>query len=115
MQGLAEADVGLFVIDARSGVTAADQDLADELRRQNKPVLLVANKCEGRVAESQLGEAWALGLGEPLPVSAEHGDGIPDLCWRMRALSAARGRRRRPGRAAEPAEAEAAPRRCGWP
>ena len=61
------------------GVTAADQDLADELRRQRKTVLLVANKCEGRVAEAQLAEAWSLGLGEPLPVSAEHGDGIPDL------------------------------------
>ena len=79
MQGLAEADVGLFVVDARAGVTAADQELADELRRQQKPVLLVANKCEGRLAEAQLAEAWSLGLGEPLPVSAEHGDGIPDL------------------------------------
>jgi GTP-binding protein len=79
MIGLDEAVVGLFVIDARGGITAADRDLADELRRQKKPVILIANKCEGRVAESQLGEAWALGLGEPLPVSAEHGDGIPDL------------------------------------
>ena len=49
------------------------------LRRQKKPVLLVANKCEGREAESQLSDAWSLGLGEPLPVSAEHGDGMPDL------------------------------------
>ena len=79
MQGLAEAAVGVFVIDGRLGVTAADQDFADELRRQRKTVLLVANKCEGRVAEAQLAEAWSLGLGEPLPVSAEHGDGIPDL------------------------------------
>ena len=69
----------MFVIDGRLGVTAADQDLADDLRRQRKTVLLVANKCEGRVAEAQLAEAWSLGLGEPLPVSAEHGDGIPDL------------------------------------
>jgi GTP-binding protein len=79
MEGLAEADVGVFVVDARGGITAADRDLADELRRQRKPVILVANKCEGRVAEAQLGEAWELGLGEPLPISAEHGDGIPDL------------------------------------
>ena len=79
MQGLAEAAVGVFVIDGRLGVTAADQDLADDLRRQRKTVLLVANKCEGRAAEAQLAEAWSLGLGEPLPVSAEHGDGIPDL------------------------------------
>ena len=79
MQGLKEARLGLFVIDARAGVTAADRDLAAELRRQGKPVLLIANKCEGRIAEAQLAEAWALGLGEPWPVSAEHGDGIPDL------------------------------------
>jgi len=79
MQGLAEAAVGLFVIDARTGVSPADEELADELRRQDKPVLLVANKCEGRVAEAQLAEAWSLGLGEPLAVSAEHGDGVPDL------------------------------------
>ena len=79
MRGLDEADVGLFVVDARGGITSADRDLAAELRRQRKPVLLIANKCEGRIAESQLGDAWSLGLGEPLPVSAEHGDGIPDL------------------------------------
>ena len=62
MQGLAEADVGLFVIDARGGITPADQELADELRRQDKPILLVANKCEGRLAEAQVGRglvAWA--------------------------------------------------------
>ncbi len=79
MQGLAEADVGLFVVDARSGVTTADQEIAEELRRQNRPILLLANKCEGRLAESQAAEGWALGLGEPMPVSGEHGDGIPDL------------------------------------
>jgi GTP-binding protein len=79
MAGLAEADVGLLVVDARAGTTTADEELAAELRRQKKPVILVANKCEGRLAEAQSAEAWALGLGEPLPVSAEHGDGIPDL------------------------------------
>ena len=84
MLGLDEAVVGVFVVDARGGVTAADRELADELRRQQKPIILVANKCEGRVAEAQLAEAWALGLGEPLPVSAEHGDGIPDLLEALR-------------------------------
>lgn len=78
-QGLSEADVGLLVVDARAGITAADEEIAGELRRQAKPILLVANKCEGRLATAQANEAWALGLGEPLPVSAEHGDGIPDL------------------------------------
>ena len=98
MLGLDEAVVGVFVVDARGGVTAADRELADELRRQKKPIILVANKCEGRVAEAQLAEAWALGLGEPLPVSAEHGDGIPDL---LEAL--------RPHLAAPAAEPEAEP------
>jgi GTPase len=79
MQGLAEADVGLFVVDARAGVTPADEEIAEGLRRQAKPILLLANKCEGRLAGAQAAEAWALGLGEPLPVSAEHGDGVPDL------------------------------------
>ena len=79
MQGLAEADVGLFVVDARSGITTADQEIAEELRRQDRPILLLANKCEGRLAESQAAEGWSLGLGEPMPVSGEHGDGIPDL------------------------------------
>jgi GTPase len=105
MRGLDEADVGLFVVDARGGITSADRDLAAELRRQRKPVLLIANKCEGRVAESQLGDAWSLGLGEPLPISAEHGDGIPDLL-----LAIAPYLTEAPAEAmeAEPAEAEVA-------
>ena len=70
----------------RSGITPADQEIADELRRLSKPVLLLANKCEGRLAESQAAEAWSLGLGEPLPVSGEHGDGIPDLLLALRPL-----------------------------
>ena len=79
MQGLAEADVGLFLVDARTGITPMDEEIAAELRRQAKPILLLANKSEGRIAEAQAAEAWSLGLGEPLLVSAEHGDGLPDL------------------------------------
>lgn len=79
LQGLALADVGLFVIDARTGITPADTEIAAGLRRQGKPIILLANKCEGRLAAAQSAEAWSLGLGEPLPVSGEHGDGIPDL------------------------------------
>ncbi len=82
--GLAGADVGVLVVDARAGVTPADTEVAEELRRQGKPILLVANKCEGRLGEAQAAEAWSLGLGEPLPVSAEHGDGIPDLLAALR-------------------------------
>ncbi|MFZ1430682.1 MAG: ribosome biogenesis GTPase Der [Geminicoccaceae bacterium] len=84
MDGLAEADVGLFVVDARGGITTADLEIAEELRRQKKPILVLANKCEGRAAEAQAIEAWSLGLGEPVPVSGEHGDGVPDLLAALR-------------------------------
>ncbi len=74
-----EADVCLFVIDARAGVTAADEYFADILRKRAKHVILAANKAEGRAGESGALEAYALGLGEPLRLSAEHGEGMDDL------------------------------------
>ncbi len=73
------ADVLLFVIDARAGLTPADLDIAARLRRAKKPVVLVANKCEGRAGLSGLGEAYALGLGEPIALSAEHNEGFLEL------------------------------------
>ncbi len=71
-----EADVSLFVIDGRDGVTAGDEIIAAALRRSGKPVVLVANKCEGRV---DLNETFSLGFGEAIPLSAEHGIGLGDL------------------------------------
>jgi GTPase len=76
---VAQADLVLFVMDARDGLTPADRHFAQWLRRQGKPVLLVANKAEGRAASSSLLDAYELGLGEPVAVSAEHGEGISDL------------------------------------
>ncbi len=73
------ADVCLFVIDARTGVTPVDEVFAEILRKRAKHVILAANKCEGRAAEGGLIEAYALGLGEPIALSAEHGIGIPEL------------------------------------
>ena len=73
------ADLVVFVIDARVGLTPVDRHFAQWLRRQDKPVMLVANKCEGRMATSSILDAYELGLGDPVGVSAEHGDGIPDL------------------------------------
>src|SRR5579875_2961008 len=73
------ADLVLFVVDARSGLTPADRHFAQWLRRQGRRVLLVANKAEGRAADSAIYDAYALGLGDPVAVSAEHGEGIPDL------------------------------------
>ena len=68
-----EADICLFVIDARAGVTAADEYFADILRRRARHVILAANKAQGRAGESGVLDAYALGLGEPLRISAEHG------------------------------------------
>jgi GTP-binding protein len=75
----AAADVVVFVVDARVGVTPADRHFAQWLRRQGRQVLLVANKAEGRSAQSSVLDAFELGLGEPLAVSAEHGEGISEL------------------------------------
>jgi GTP-binding protein len=76
---VARADLVVFVIDAREGIIPDDAHFARWLRRQGRPVLLVANKTEGRLAQSAVLEAYALGLGEPLAISAEHGDGIAQL------------------------------------
>jgi GTPase len=76
---LAKADLVLFVIDARAGLTPADRHFAQWLRRLGRDVLLVASKAEGRAGESALYEAYALGLGDPVAVSAEHGEGIGEL------------------------------------
>jgi GTP-binding protein len=73
------ADASLFLIDARAGVTVNDRVFADILRRSGRPVILAANKVEGRAAEAGLIEAWELGLGEPLALSAEHGEGMAEL------------------------------------
>lgn len=74
-----KADLVLFVIDGREGVTAADQMVGDSLRRLGKPVVLIANKCESRTATFSSHEAWTLGYGEPVAMSAEHGIGFLEL------------------------------------
>ncbi len=94
---VAAADLVLFVIDARAGVTPADEHFAAWLRRQGRPVLPVANKAEGRAGAAAALDAYALGLGTPVAVSAEHGEGLSELMAEIAD--------RLP--AAEPAEAEA--------
>jgi len=76
---MADAALVLFVVDARSGLTPADRHFAQWLRRQGRPVLLVANKVEGRTSESAVFDTYALGLGDPVVISAEHGQGISEL------------------------------------
>ncbi len=74
-----EADVVLFLFDARDGVQPYDEHLASLVRQMGKPVVLLANKCEGKLQEDSIFEAYKLGLGQPIPFSAEHGLGLPDL------------------------------------
>jgi GTP-binding protein len=80
------ADALMFVIDARAGLTPSDRGFADYARRANKPVILLANKSEGKHGEIGAMESYALGLGEPIQVSAEHGEGMGDLYDALRAL-----------------------------
>ncbi len=84
------ADALMFVVDARAGLTPTDRAFADFARRANKPVLLLANKSEGRQGDAGAMEAYALGLGDPIQVSAEHGEGMGELYQALRALLPAR-------------------------
>jgi GTP-binding protein len=102
-QAIRAADVALLLIDARAGVTPLDQHFARRLRKTRTPILLVANKCESRAAEAGLGEAFALGLGAPIPISAEHGEGMGLLYDALRGAV-----RRKEERAAHAADADAA-------
>jgi GTP-binding protein len=76
---IADADAVLFLIDARAGLTPDDRHFAALLRRADKPLILIANKAEGRAGGAGALEAYDLGLGEPVPLSAEHGEGLADL------------------------------------
>ena len=96
---VARADVCLFLIDAREGVTPGDEIVAQALRRSGKPVILAANKCEGAGAISGHGEAHGLGFGEPIALSAEHGLGLADLAEALAPYAEAQ-----PGDAEMPAE-----------
>jgi GTPase len=79
MAAIADADLCLFLIDARSGLTEGDRIIAQSLRKSGKPVILAANKCESRAGDAGFNEAYALGLGEPVAISAEHNLGFGDL------------------------------------
>ena len=85
---LEDGDLILFMMDAREGVTALDRIFADRLRKQHKPVILLANKSESRESGGGIGEAYSLGFGEPVAISAEHGEGMADLYAAIVAASA---------------------------
>lgn len=78
-RALEDADVALMMIDARAGVTPMDSHFAKWIHRKNVPVILLANKCEGRAGAAGLADAYGLGIGEPVAISSEHGEGIGDL------------------------------------
>jgi GTPase len=82
---ISAADAVLFLIDARAGATPADRAFADLVRKSGKPSILVANKSEGSAGEAGVLEAYELGLGEPIAISAEHGEGLADLYAGLRA------------------------------
>ncbi len=74
-----DADITMLVVDARAGVTPVDSFFASKIRKSGAKVILLANKCEGNAGAAGLAEAWRLGLGEPVPISASHGEGMVDL------------------------------------
>jgi len=109
-----DADAVAFVFDARAGVTPTDKAFAKIVRASGRPVVLVANKCEGRAGTDGFYEAYALGLGEPVAISAEHGEGLAELESELLAAIGlkpiVKARRRRRGEEPEPEpEPEAEP------
>lgn len=78
-RAIVDADVTLLMVDARAGITPLDERFANLLRKGKTPIILIANKCEGRAAQSGLMESFSLGLGEPIAFSAEHGEGLSEL------------------------------------
>lgn len=93
---LRQADLVLFVVDARAGITPADRAFANWLRRADLPVILIANKAEGRLGTQMAMEAYELGLGDPLPISSEHGEGIGSLHDEVRDRLVDQGARPKP-------------------
>ncbi len=99
---IAQADAIFFMIDARAGPTPADRAFAELVRKSGKPTVLIANKREGTAGEAGRLDAYALGLGEPVAISAEHNEGLADLYDALRAALAASRPRSRAAAAAEP-------------
>ena len=100
---MAQADVVLFLVDARAGAIPADRVFADLVRKSGKPAIVVANKSEGRAAEGGALEAYALGLGEPVAISAEHGEGLTGLYEALREALPQATEQIKPGEVVAPA------------
>ena len=102
-RAVAEADLVFMLIDARAGITPLDSHFADWLRRVDVPVVVLANKCEVLAGAAGLAEAYSLGLGDPVPVSAEHGEGMGELYDIIRELAERKGEFGAPEPEPEPA------------
>jgi GTPase len=107
-QAIASADVCLLLVDARAGLTPVDREFAEIVRRSGKPVIVCANKAEGRAGQAGLYEAFELGLGDAVAISAAHGDGMDDLYEALKLRLPA------PGEESEQDEVSTAVH-CGWP
>jgi GTP-binding protein len=103
---VARADLVLFVLDARDGVVPADAAFARTVRQSGRPTILVANKCEGRAGTEGFYEAFQLGLGEPIAISAEHGEGLSDLAEAILAALGLKPVRKRRARDVDTPDAE---------
>ncbi|MCI0431729.1 MAG: ribosome biogenesis GTPase Der [Rhodospirillales bacterium] len=108
-RAIAKANLVLFLVDARAGLTPQDEHFARLLRRARASVVLVANKSEGGAAAAGIAEAYRLGLGEPVAISAEHGEGMADLYERIAPLAASSSGAQEAEAAATPEDAEATP------
>jgi GTPase len=109
---VAQADAVLFLVDARAGATGADRAFADLVRKSGKPAILIANKSEGPAGEAGALESYSLGLGDPVAISAEHGEGLADLYAALReALPEATAKVDEHAEAPAPAAVEDKPRR----
>jgi len=86
-QAIRDADVILFMVDVRAGILPVDHEFANLVRESEKPVILLANKAEGRLGEQAAYDAYALGLGEPVSISAEHGEGMADIYEKLMPFS----------------------------
>jgi GTP-binding protein len=105
-RAVADADIALLLIDGRAGITPLDEHFARVLRRGRTPVVMVANKCEGQACAVALAEAYRLGLGEPVAISAEHGEGMAELYERIDSFAGSLPSAETGGETAEPDEAE---------
>lgn len=86
-QAIQDADVVLFMVDVRAGILPVDHEFANLVRESEKPVILLANKAEGRLGEQAAYDAYALGLGDPVSISAEHGEGMADIYEKLMPFS----------------------------